>query len=176
LPDAVLDVVREAVVATKAVRYEGNNYAQELVEEARRRGLPNLRTTPEALAELVKPQALDFLARTKVFSKAEAEARYHVRLERYVKDVDIEVECLENIVSGHVLPAGYKQLALLSSAGAPRPRGRRWTGRRRWWTSCRRGWPSCSPSRRRRARSATSRSTLTRWPSRWCRRWWRCAR
>jgi glutamine synthetase len=117
LPDAVLDVVREAVVATKAVRYEGNNYAQELVEEARRRGLPNLRTTPEALAELVKPQALDFLARTKVFSKAEAEARYHVRLERYVKDVDIEVECLENIVSGHVLPAGYKQLALLSSAG-----------------------------------------------------------
>jgi len=117
LQDAVLDVVREAVVATKAVRYEGNNYAPELVEEARRRGLPNLRTTPEALAELVKPQALDFLARTKVFSKAEAEARYHVRLERYVKDVDIEVECLENLVSGHVLPAGYKQLALLSSAG-----------------------------------------------------------
>jgi glutamine synthetase len=117
LPDAVLDVVREAVVATKAVRYEGNNYAPELVEEARRRGLPNLRTTPEALAELVKPPALDFLARTKVFSKAEAEARYHVRLERYVKDVDIEVECLENLVSGHVLPAGYKQLALLTSAG-----------------------------------------------------------
>ena len=117
LQDAVLDVVREAVVATKAVRYEGNNYAAELVEEARRRGLPNLRTTPEALAELVKPQALDFLARTKVFSKAEAEARYHVRLERYVKDVDIEVECLENLVTGHVLPAGYKQLALLSSAG-----------------------------------------------------------
>ncbi len=117
LADAALDVVREAVVATKAVRYEGNNYAPELVEEARRRGLPNLRTTPEALAELVKPPALDFLARTKVFSKAETEARYHVRLERYVKDVDIEVECLENLVSGHVLPAGYKQLALLSSAG-----------------------------------------------------------
>ena len=117
LQDAVLDVVREAVVETKAVRYEGNNYAPELVEEARRRGLPNLRTTPEALAELVKPPALDFLARTKVFSKAEAEARYHVRLERYVKDVDIEVECLENLISGHVLPAGYKQLALLSSAG-----------------------------------------------------------
>src|SRR5207247_2578091 len=99
LQDAVLDVVREAVVATKAVRYEGNNYAAELVEEARRRGLPNLRTTPEALAELVKPQALDFLARTKVFSKAEAEARYHVRLERYVKDVDIQVDRREETVA-----------------------------------------------------------------------------
>jgi len=117
LQDAVLDVVRESVIETKAVRYEGNNYAPELVEEARRRGLPNLRTTPEALAELMKPEALDFLARTRVFSRAEAEARYHVRLERYVKDVDIEVEALENLVSGHVLPAGYKQLALLSSAG-----------------------------------------------------------
>jgi glutamine synthetase len=40
-----------------------------------------------------------------------------VRLERYIKDIDIEVEALENIVSGHVLPAAYKQLALLSSAG-----------------------------------------------------------
>jgi glutamine synthetase len=117
LPDAVLETVREAVVQTKAVRYEGNNYAQELVDEARRRGLPNLRATPEALAELVKREALEFLGRTKVFSKAEAEARYHVRLERYIKDIDIEVEALENIVSGHVLPAAYKQLALLSSAG-----------------------------------------------------------
>ncbi len=117
LQDAVLDVVRQAVVDTKAVRYEGNNYAPELVEEARKRGLPNLRTTPEALEELVKPDALEFLARTKVFAKAEAEARYHVRLERYVKDIDIEVEALENLVSGHVLPAAYKQLALLDSAG-----------------------------------------------------------
>jgi len=110
-------VVREAVVETKNVRYEGNNYSAELVEEARKRKLPNLRTTPEALAELVKPEALEFLARTKVFSKAEAEARYHVRLERYVKDIDIEVEALENLVAGHVLPAAYKQLALLASAG-----------------------------------------------------------
>jgi len=117
LQDAVLDVVREAAVATKAIRYEGNNYSQELVDEAKRRGLPNLRATPEALAELVKPEALEFLGRTKVFSKAEAEARYHVRLERYIKDIDIEVEALENVVSGHVLPAAYKQLALLSSAG-----------------------------------------------------------
>src|SRR6266571_7148295 len=117
LQDAVLDVVREAVVATKAVRYEGNNYAPELVEEARKRGLPNLRTTPEALEELVKPDALEFLARTKVFAKAEAEARYHVRLERYVKDIDIEVEALETLLSGHVLPAAYKQLALLDPAG-----------------------------------------------------------
>src|SRR5262245_24571823 len=92
LPDAVLEVVREAVGATKAVRFEGNNYAAEWVDEAQRRGLPNLRNTPEALAELVRPEARTFLARAKVFSEAESDARYHVKLERYLKDIEVEVE------------------------------------------------------------------------------------
>ena len=95
LQDAALEVVREAVVQTKAVRFEGNNYAAEWVEEARRRGIPNLRTSPEALAELVKPEAKEFMARMKVFSEAETDARYHVRMERYVKDVEIEIEAAE---------------------------------------------------------------------------------
>ncbi len=117
LQDAALEVVRETVVATKAVRFEGNNYAPEWVEEARRRGLPNLRTTPEALAELVRPEAREFLAKAKVFSDTESEARYHVRMERYIKDLEIEVEALKSIVSTHVLPAAYRQHALLAGAG-----------------------------------------------------------
>jgi glutamine synthetase len=117
LQDAVLEVVREAVVATKAVRFEGNNYAVEWVEEARRRGLPNLRTSPEALAELIRPEAKAFLSATKVFSETETEARYHVKMERYVKDVEIEIEALRSLVSTHVLPAAYRQHQLLASAG-----------------------------------------------------------
>ena len=116
--DAVLEVVREAVVATKSVRFEGNNYASEWVDEAKKRGLPNLKTSPEALAELVRPEAKKFLAASKVFTEAESDARYHVRVERYIKDLDIEVEALKNIVSGHVYPAAYRQLALLNQAGA----------------------------------------------------------
>jgi glutamine synthetase len=118
LQDATLDIVREAVVATKAIRFEGNNYAPEWVEEARRRGLPNLRTSPEALAELVRPESRELLSRLKIFSDAESEARYHVRLERYLKDVEIEVEALRNLVQTHVLPAAYRQHALLIGAGA----------------------------------------------------------
>ncbi|MBI3932023.1 MAG: glutamine synthetase III [Acidobacteria bacterium] len=117
LQDAVLDVVRESVVATKAIRFEGNNYAPEWVEEARRRGIPNLRTTPESLAELVRPEAKEFLSKTKVFSDAEIEARYHVKMERYVKDIEIEIEAVKNIVNTHVLPAAYRQHGLLAGAG-----------------------------------------------------------
>jgi glutamine synthetase len=118
LQDAAIDAVRQAVLETKDIRFEGNNYAGEWVEEARRRGLPNLRTTPEALAELVKPDATAMLARLKIFSEAEAEARHHVRLERYVKDIEIEVEALKGLVAGSVLPAAYKQLALLAGSGS----------------------------------------------------------
>ncbi|HEY7411520.1 MAG TPA: glutamine synthetase III [Vicinamibacteria bacterium] len=116
LAEAVLEVVREVVAETRAIRFEGNNYAPEWVDEAQRRGLPNLRTSPEALAELVKPAAREFLARARVFSEAESEARYHVKVERYIKDVEIEVEALKGVVTGHVLPAAYKQVTLLAAA------------------------------------------------------------
>ena len=117
LQAAVLEAVREAVRETRPIRFEGNNYAEEWVEEARQRGLPNLRTTPEALAELVRPEAKEFLHRLGVFSPAETEARYHVKLERYVKDIEIEVETLRSLVSTHVLPAAYRQHELLAGAG-----------------------------------------------------------
>ena len=55
--DAVLDVVREAFKETSAVRFEGNNYSDEWVQEAEKRGLLNLRRTPEALEQLVTPQS-----------------------------------------------------------------------------------------------------------------------
>jgi glutamine synthetase len=113
---AVIEVVREGIIASKPVRFEGNGYGEEWVEEAERRGLLNLKKTPEALAELVKPDALNFLAKAGVFSHEEAEAQYHVRIERYIKDVEIEIETLKEIVQTLVLPAAYKHQNLLSSS------------------------------------------------------------
>jgi glutamine synthetase len=117
LEEAALEVIREAVKETKAIRFEGNNYAAEWVKEAKRRGLLNLRQTPEALAEMVRPEARAFLAAASVFSAGEIEARYHVKLERYVKDIEIEVEALRNLVATRVVPAAYRQLGLI--AGPP---------------------------------------------------------
>ena len=118
IEDAALAVVREAIVASKPIRFEGNNYAGEWTKEAAARGLLNLRTTPEALAELVRPENREVMARMKVLSEAETDSRYHVRMERYVKDVEIEVEALRSIATSHVLPAAYRQLGLLGQAGA----------------------------------------------------------
>jgi glutamine synthetase len=106
---AILEVLRDAIIRTKAVRFEGNNYSEDWVREAEKRGLPNLRKTPEALKQLVTESSKKMLVSSGVFSEAELTSRYHVRLERYVKDVAIEVESLVQIVDTIVLPAalGY---------------------------------------------------------------------
>jgi glutamine synthetase len=107
IDDAVLEVVRESFKWSTPVRFEGNNYSEEWVEEAAKRGLYNLRRTPEALAQLKTEQARKVFASTGALSEVELESRYHVRIERYVKDILIEAHTLEQLVDTVVLPASY---------------------------------------------------------------------
>jgi glutamine synthetase len=105
---AAMQVVRELAAETRAVRFEGNNYSDEWVTEAERRGLPHLRRTPEALEQLVRPECIELFTRTGTLSLEEVKARYHVDLERYLKDIDIEVETLIDLARTHVLPAALQ--------------------------------------------------------------------
>lgn len=116
LKSAAMNVIREAIIETKAVRFEGNNYSDEWKMEAERRGLPNLRKTPEALAWLVRPESSEFFRKMGIMQPEENEARYHVKLERYIKDIEIEVDCLRELVHEFVLPAAFKQQSLLAEA------------------------------------------------------------
>jgi glutamine synthetase len=105
--DAVLNVVRESFKASSAVRFEGNGYSDEWVQEAEGRGLLNLRRTPEALEQLQTEQTKALFRSTGILSDVELESRYHVRVERYVKDMLIELHTLAQIVDTLVLPAGF---------------------------------------------------------------------
>ena len=116
--DAVLAVVREVFEETKAVRFEGNNYSEEWVAEAAKRGLPNLRRTPEALKQLVTPKSRKLLTSLGIFTEAELDSRYHVRLERYIKDMLIELYTLRELVDTFVLPAAFQYLGTLSESAA----------------------------------------------------------
>src|SRR6185503_3360420 len=82
------------------------------------RGLPNLRKTPEALKQLMTPTSKKMLVESGVFSDAELTSRYHVRLERYVKDVAIEVETLTQLVDTVVLPAALEYHGKLAEGAA----------------------------------------------------------
>src|SRR5689334_12530809 len=116
--DAVLKIVRRIFKETAAIRFEGNNYSEEWVTEAEKRGLPNLRRTPEALKQLVTKQSRQLLTKLGIFSEEELESRYHVRLERYVKDMLIELHTMRETIDTMVLPAALAYVGGLATAAA----------------------------------------------------------
>jgi glutamine synthetase len=116
--DAVLKVVKKAFKETSAVRFEGNNYSDEWVKDAAKRGLLNLRRTPEALAQLATKPAKKCLVGLGILSDEELESRYHVRLERYIKDMLIELHTLREMVDTQVLPAAFTYSGSLLEAAA----------------------------------------------------------
>jgi len=116
--DAVLKVVRPIFKETAAVRFEGNNYSPEWVTEAAKRGLLNLRRTPEALAQLMTKQSHKLMTSLSILSETELESRYHVRLERYIKDMLIELHTMTELVDTFVLPAAFQYSGTLANSAA----------------------------------------------------------
>lgn len=102
---AVLQVLRNYITASARIRFEGDNYSDEWAEEAKRRGLNNFKTTPEALDAYVTDKAKELFYSNGIFSKRELEARHEIMLEDYVKKVQIEARIMGYIATNHILPA-----------------------------------------------------------------------
>jgi len=113
---AVFDVLREEIREIKPVLFNGDNYSEEWAKEAKRRGLPNAKTTPEALEALITEKALNLFSRYGVLSPVELKSRYLIHLERYVKDMEIDVKCMHNLIMGHVIPAGVNYVQRIGEA------------------------------------------------------------
>jgi glutamine synthetase len=102
---AVLQILRSYITGSNKIRFEGDNYSEEWAEEAKRRGLNNFKTTPEALDVYVTEKAKDLFYSNNIFTKRELEARHEIMLEEYIKKVQIEARILGYIATNHVLPA-----------------------------------------------------------------------
>ncbi len=111
---AVLQVVAKIVKETKDIRFEGNNYAPEWVKEAKKRGLPNIASTAEALKALTKDKNIELFEKYKVFSKDEVVARYHIWVHTYNTTLEIEANTLNEMVNASIVPAGYEYQKLLA--------------------------------------------------------------
>ena len=114
--DAVLKVVRKVFKETSPIRFEGNGYSPDWVKEARKRGLLNLRRTPEALEQINTKTTKALFATLGILSPVELESRYHIRLERYMKDMLIEMHTMREMIDTMVLPASYQYLGVLADA------------------------------------------------------------
>jgi glutamine synthetase len=105
---AVLRVLSSVIKEAKPILWEGNNYSEEWVREAAKRGLPNVASTAEALKALVTPKAVALFEKHKVFSKVELVARYHIWLETYEKVITIEAKTLAEMVNTMVIPQAFE--------------------------------------------------------------------
>jgi glutamine synthetase len=110
---AIMHVLRNYIAASKKIRFEGDNYSDEWAAEAKKRGLNNFKTTPEALDALVTEQAKKLFIENGIYSERELEARHEIMLEDYVKKVQIEARIIGNMATNHILPAAVKYQNLL---------------------------------------------------------------
>src|SRR5271166_3326490 len=117
LEKAVTKVVRDSYAANKRIIFDGDNYAPEWHAEAEKRGLYNLRSTPEALPWLVDKTTVALFKKYGVLSKRELEARHEVFLEQYAVKINIESETAAAIARTQILPAAVRQLGELRGAG-----------------------------------------------------------
>jgi glutamine synthetase len=92
LPAAVQKLLQEIISQHKAVIFNGNGYSQEWHDEAAKRGLPNLKATPEALDVLVSPKNIALFEKYGVLSEREMRSRYDIYMERYCKDINTEAQ------------------------------------------------------------------------------------
>jgi glutamine synthetase len=112
---AIMQVIQKYIVESKAVLFEGDGYSEQWHEEAERRGLPNLKTTPVALDAMVTKKAKDLFERNHVYTHVELEARHEIELEKYIKKVQIEARIMGDLAINHILPAAISYQNKLST-------------------------------------------------------------
>ena len=102
---AVHDLLKKTVIDHKRVIFNGNGYTDEWIEEAEKRGLYNLVSTPDALPHLIDEKNAKLLTSHHIFTDAELHSRYEIKLENYVKTLHIEAGTLAEIIQKDLLPS-----------------------------------------------------------------------
>ena len=106
--EAIFNVLREYIKSSKKVLFEGNGYGDEWEKEAKKRGLSNNKTTPEALKARISKKTIALFEEMNVMSKIEVEARHEIELEEYTLRIQIEGRVLGDIARNHIVPTAIK--------------------------------------------------------------------
>ena len=106
--EAVHDLLKKYATEHQRVVFDGNGYSDAWVEEAERRGLPNIRSMVEAIPALTTDKAINMFEKFKVFTKAELESRAEIKFESYAKAINIEARTMIDMASKQIIPAIIK--------------------------------------------------------------------
>ena len=106
--EAVHDLIKKYATEHQKVVFDGNGYSDAWVEEAERRGLPNIKSMVEAIPALTTDKAINMFEKFKVFTKAELESRAEIKFESYAKAINIEARTMIDMASKQIIPAIIK--------------------------------------------------------------------
>lgn len=101
---AIVNVLRRYIKESRGIRFEGDGYSDAWVKEAAERGLSNIADTPRAIQAYMSKKSLDLFERHGIYTKKEVEARLEIKLESYIKRVQIEARVIGDLATNHIIP------------------------------------------------------------------------
>jgi len=111
--EAIFQVLKKLIIESKPIRFNGNGYSQEWVEEAARRGLTNIQNVPDALSAYLRKEFAEMFDKLGIFNSSELHGRVEVEYEKFVKKVQIEARVLGDLAINHIVPVGVKYQTML---------------------------------------------------------------
>jgi glutamine synthetase len=110
---AIMQVIQKYIVDSKSILFEGDGYSEAWEKEAKKRGLPNVKTTPLALDAYVTDKTKHLFSSNEIYNHPELEARHEIMLEAYIKKVQIEARVMGDMATTFILPSAIKYQNIL---------------------------------------------------------------
>lgn len=115
--EAIFTIVRQYIIDSKRIRFEGNNYGDEWIKEAEKRGLSNVSAVPKALKALISDKTIALFSENEILLEKELIARYNINLENYTKKIQIESRVIGDLSTNHIIPIAIRyQNTLIENA------------------------------------------------------------
>ncbi len=111
--EAIFQVLKELIVSSKKIRFNGDGYSEDWVKEAKRRGLTNINNVPDSLAAYLRPESKELFARLGIFTESELRGRVEVEYEKFIMKIQIESRVLADIAINHIVPTAVQYQTML---------------------------------------------------------------
>ena len=106
--EAILQIIRKYIIASKKIRFEGNGYSKEWLDEAQKRGLESIQSVPDAFRIFSRQEYIKLFEKHNVFNETEIHARYEINMENLIKKIQIESRVLADMAANHIVPTAIR--------------------------------------------------------------------
>jgi glutamine synthetase len=111
--EAIFQVLKELIISSKSIRFNGDGYSDDWVKEAEKRGLSNINNVPESLSAYLRPESKALFAKQGIFNESELLGRVEVEYEKFIMKIQIESRVLADIAINHIVPTAVQYQTML---------------------------------------------------------------